>query len=395
MYRVERPERAILSLEGCSQYLSTLLLAALAMLSSTAAHASGLIVNEVSQGTSGAKEFYEFVVVGNASNPSTPLDLNGWIFDDNNGDWGGGGTGIGTASGYAQFDATTNAAVCGALSSVTPGSIIVVYNDADPNLNLPADDPSDANGDGVYVLQARSDCVRSCLGPPTSSNSSYSACTPAATPSYSRLALRNGGDAAQSRDPSGNLFHGFAYGDIDPPIPSNSFLVGTSSSTGQSMVFSCGNWFDENNFSRVSATSDTPGASNNAENALFIQNIAAGTFDYGNLAAPANCAAAPSLSLTKIADDDTLRVAGDTIVYTYTVINTGDVIVRDIVIADVHNGSGPAPTPEGEALLTDVAPFNDSIDAGANGIWDLLGPGDTITFTGNYTVTSDDITNLQ
>ncbi|MEL7189661.1 MAG: hypothetical protein AAGK17_08945 [Pseudomonadota bacterium] len=371
------------------------MLALLAIAGSSTANAAGLILNEVSQGTSGSKEFYEFVVVGNAANPTASINLNGWIIDDNNGDWGGGGTGIGTAPGYSRFDTTTNAALCSALSSVVPGSIIVVYNDADPNLNIPADDLSDTNNDGVYIIPARSDCIRSCAGPPSSSDPSYSACTTAATPSYSRLALRNGGDAAQARDPSGVLFHGFAYGDIDPPIPANSFLVGTTSSTGQSMLFSCGDWFDGGNFSRVSAVNDTPGAANNPANVLFVQNIAAGVFDYGNPSAAANCAAAPQLALTKVADDDTLRVAGDTIIYTYTVTNTGGVIVRDITIDDVHNGSGPAPVPQDEALLTDVAPFGDSTDAAMNGSWDVLAPGDSVTFTGTYTVTPDDILNLQ
>ena len=116
--------------------------------------------------------------------------------------------------------------MCSGLAAVAPGSIIVVNNDDDPNLNLPADDASDANNDGVYVLQARGDCVRTCAGPPTNSNISYSACSTPATPSYRQLALRNGGDAVQARDPAGNLFHGFAYGDIDPPYPAGDCIGG-------------------------------------------------------------------------------------------------------------------------------------------------------------------------
>lgn len=371
------------------------LLSIIVMSSPTIAYGAGLIVNEASQGTSGAKEFYEFVVVGDAANPTASINLDGWIFDDNNGDWGGGGTGLGTAPGYARFDTTTNPAMCSGLASVAPGSIIVVYNDDDPNLNLPADDATDANNDGVFVLQARGDCVRTCAGPPTNSDTSYSACNTAATPSYRPLALRNGGDAVQSRNASGALFHGFAYGDIDPPYPSGSFLVGSSSSAGRSMVFSCGSWFDGANFSRVVATADTPGAPNSAENALFIQNIASGAFDYSNLSALSNCAQTPTLSLTKVADDDTLRAAGEEIVYTYTVTNTGTVVIRNVTIADTHNASGPAPVPGNEAILADVAPLGDSTDAAANGSWDILGPGDSITFTGTYTVTALDITNLQ
>jgi len=106
-------------------------------------------------------------------------------------------------------------------------------------------------------------------------------------------------------------------------------------------------------------------------------------------------AAAPSLSLTKVADDATLRTVGETIVYTYTVTNTGDQLIRDVTVSDTHNASDPAPTPEDEVLLTDVAPLGDSIDAAQNGSWDELGPGDSITFTGEYTLTQDDIDNLE
>ena len=41
------------------------------------ANAAGLIINEASQGTSGAKEFYEFMVVGHAGSPTGAVNLNG------------------------------------------------------------------------------------------------------------------------------------------------------------------------------------------------------------------------------------------------------------------------------------------------------------------------------
>ena len=47
-----------------------------------------LILNEISQGASGSKEYVEFVVVGNAtcSTPVPCIDLRGVVFDDNNDD---------------------------------------------------------------------------------------------------------------------------------------------------------------------------------------------------------------------------------------------------------------------------------------------------------------------
>ncbi len=104
---------------------------------------------------------------------------------------------------------------------------------------------------------------------------------------------------------------------------------------------------------------------------------------------------APSLSMTKIADNEGPHMAGDVVTYTYTVTNDGDQVVDDIAITDTHNGSDPAPTPTNEALLTDTAPTGDSTDATpADGNWDSLAPGDVVTFTGTYTVTQTDVDNL-
>ena len=50
--------------------------------------------------------------------------------------------------------------------------------------------------------------------------------------------------------------------------------------------------------------------------------------------------------------------------------------------------------PGGETLLTDAGTTGDSIDAAVNGSWDVLAPGDVVTFTGTYTVTVADAANL-
>ncbi|MEO0618881.1 MAG: hypothetical protein AAFZ01_06320 [Pseudomonadota bacterium] len=103
----------------------------------------------------------------------------------------------------------------------------------------------------------------------------------------------------------------------------------------------------------------------------------------------------PLLTITKLADDTTQRSAGETIIYTYDVTNTGNVTIAGVSVSDVHNGSGPAPTPSGETLHIDVAPAGDSTDASANASWDSLAPGDTVRFTGSYVVTQTDVDTLQ
>lgn len=104
---------------------------------------------------------------------------------------------------------------------------------------------------------------------------------------------------------------------------------------------------------------------------------------------------APSLTITKEADDNTFRAVNDVITYTYTVTNNGNTTITGVTVSDVHNGTGPPPTPSGETLFNDAAPLGDSTDAAANGNWDTLAPGDSIRFTGTYAVTQQDVDTLQ
>ena len=118
------------------------------------------------------------------------------------------------------------------------------------------------------------------------------------------------------------------------------------------------------------------------------------TFGYGRPDLPDYECPAPSLAMTKVADNPGPHNVGDVITYTYTITNDGNRPIQDVVINDTHNGSDPAPTPGTETLLTDAAPVGDSTDAATNGSWDILGPGDVVTFTGTYTVTATDVDNL-
>ena len=102
----------------------------------------------------------------------------------------------------------------------------------------------------------------------------------------------------------------------------------------------------------------------------------------------------PSLSMTKVAGNPGPYGLGDVVTYTYTVTNDGDVNINDVAISDTHNGSDPAPTPGNETLLTDAGTQGDSTDATVDGTWDVLAPGDIVTFTGTYTITQTDVDNL-
>jgi len=96
----------------------------------------------------------------------------------------------------------------------------------------------------------------------------------------------------------------------------------------------------------------------------------------------------PQLSLTKVANMDTDLEEGDTVTYTYTVTNTGNVSVNDIAMSDSHGGSGTL-----GAFMLGVLTNNStfSSDDAADIDFDYLAPTDVITFTADYTITAADI----
>ncbi|WP_062052657.1 PKD-like domain-containing protein [Aquimarina longa] len=93
----------------------------------------------------------------------------------------------------------------------------------------------------------------------------------------------------------------------------------------------------------------------------------------------------PSLIVSKIADDDSNVVEGQLITYTYVVTNTGNVTFDEVSISDIHSGTGVL----GVLTLQSTTGIDDSND---NDV-DELGPGQTATWTSEYTITTEDITN--
>ncbi|MEP6828236.1 MAG: hypothetical protein ABJA10_09185, partial [Aestuariivirga sp.] len=109
-----------------------------------------------------------------------------------------------------------------------------------------------------------------------------------------------------------------------------------------------------------------------------------------------NTKGAPNLTVVKTASPSGPFSAGQTITYTYTVTNSGNVAVANVTVGDTHNGTGVFTGPNSEILTTDVAPAGDSSDGTANnGVWSLLGVGDTVTFNATYVVTQHDVDFLQ
>ena len=95
-----------------------------------------------------------------------------------------------------------------------------------------------------------------------------------------------------------------------------------------------------------------------------------------------------------------LADAGDKLVYSYLVTNTGNVTLNQVAVTDAHQGVGaPLTIVTPTAVTTDngsagAGTLGDSVDNALvnDGNWDKLGPDDVITFTSTYTVVPGDLT---
>ncbi len=232
---------------------------------------SGLIINEWSNGPSGNKEYYEFVVAGQCG---TLVDIRGYILDDNNGTFTAPASYSGTASGIAPGHFRFSYAA--QWGSIPVGSLIVIYNNGDANLSLPADDPTDANNDSLYVIPHDNVLFERCTTFPatTSPDSIYTPCTYATSPinGWSPLSLRNGGDAIQVRNPNGSYYHGVSYGGSEITGGPNNLKLFNGSGSGMVGWFTDGDFFDIANWTAGStAGNETPGLANNAANSAWLK----------------------------------------------------------------------------------------------------------------------------
>ena len=228
---------------------------------------SQLILNEFTNGTSGVKEYFELVVTGT---PGTFQDIRGWIIDDHSGFYGC-GSGRGIAPGHIRFTNIQQWAC------VPVGSIILIYNanDVNSNLNTP-DDYTDANNDGIYVL----DVTAPGFFETNTSVPSVASCntfTPGYTAvgSWNPLGLGNAVDVAQVMDPNDLSVphHAVGYGNLNPLPPIH--FPGTGGGINYSFTntvsddpFLQANWSANN-----AATFDTPASANGSENQKFIDSL--------------------------------------------------------------------------------------------------------------------------
>lgn len=231
-----------------------------------------MVINELSQGPSGTKEYVEFLVTGTVSCGGTnTVDLRGWIIDDNN-SWHASGSGTGIATGHAKFDSIPQWA------NVKIGSLILVYNDADVSAATAAltPDETDANSDCVYIVPISSSSILKNVTLPTSGGTmtTYAvAGTPySTTGTWPPLGMANSDDAFHTVSPANYAvpYHSIGWGNNTAQV--NVYFNAAQGGLDIYMANTVDNDpFNQANFVNASATTnETPGAPNNAANALWI-----------------------------------------------------------------------------------------------------------------------------
>lgn len=246
------------------------------LFSASALDAQTLIINEVSNGPNGNKEFVEFVVVDTAvvynCSSSTPpcIDIRGWIFDDNSGYHGAGGV----APGAIRF--SQNAI----WACVPVGTIILLYNNIDPNPALPAADVSLSDGNCRIVAPVNNTTLfETNLTTPGASACSYPATGWTAGGNWNTTLIANTGDCARIVNLSGCEVFSLCFGADNL----NNLIYFPGSGQDDVWYFNGNDPYNQLNWSEGCADGETaldaftcgadmqtPGAPNNALNAAYI-----------------------------------------------------------------------------------------------------------------------------
>lgn len=248
----------------------------LSLLFPSSISAQSLVVNEVSQGESGNQEYIELIVVDNTvvfdcQNTQPPcIDIRGWIFDDNSGYHGT--NGIATGAIRFSFD--------NLWSCVPLGTIILIYNGADPNSQLPADDLSLSDGNCTIVVPVNNTVLfEGNLTTPGAVACSYP--TTGWTPGgdWMNTLLANGGDCARIVDVAGCEVFSVCWGSNNQnnQIYFSGGSTSTTSATNTVYYFNGNDPAVQSNWtigcadvSACGVENQTPGAPNNTANAAYI-----------------------------------------------------------------------------------------------------------------------------
>lgn len=231
-----------------------------------------LVINELSQGPTGNKEYVELLVTGSpVCGAANTVDLRGWIIDDNN-SWHGTGSGAGIAGGHVRFASVSQWA------NVKIGTLILIYNDADISSSVASltVDTTDSNSDCVFVVPVSSSLLEKNTTLPASAGvmTTYNVggTIYSSTGNWTCLGMANAADAFHTVSPSN---YAAAYHAIGWAMDSTSVNVYYPGSQSGNVIYMA-NIVDNDPFNSLNYVDsaalnhETPGAPNNSANAAWI-----------------------------------------------------------------------------------------------------------------------------
>lgn len=262
-----------------------------------------LIVNEISNGKSGTKEFVELIPAVCEADPTPTIDISSWIIDDNNGIFTSdpvvAGSNLGISSGHIRLKNDSF------FQNFPSNRLLVLFNGADfdsTNADFTAASTVDYydNGTGIFIPVGISNLVEYTTFVPNSTTSTYCAGQTyiVDTPAWNAIGMRNSslGDGIQTRCPGcGGLnngepafYHGVSYGDTTMAVTTANFIFGAHiafpandtnaagfpiGGTNRTFYFNSGDPGSGADWSYDTAGAATPGATNNLANANYFQDV--------------------------------------------------------------------------------------------------------------------------
>lgn len=307
---------------------------------------------------SGITEYYELVVVGDPSNPTAPVNLEGWIVDDNNIDQAG----QGTAAGHLILD--------NQFSSVNPGAIILIYNESSPYGGIPASSPP-----WLYVVMAAD--IDGCSSSPSFTNSNYTPCGTSGG-SWGYVVFATAGDIVQTRNSSTSFYHGLRYNSVN--VAPDVIPLDVSDIIG----LDCGDWFDASNYT---ITTPTPGAPNSPANQLLINAIRYGTLNCSDidLACDPPCPIIDDLTIdaSPVCSNEQINLIATGLANMSQTLNTETNYGINFVI---HSGATPPPDPYIGGTSLGIVPFSGLTGSHPNQVATLNNVNISSFASGNYTI---------
>jgi len=234
--------------------------------------AQTLVINEFSNGPSGAKEYVELLVIDNTivydcNTPTPPcIDIRGWIFDDHSGYHSSGTSGVGIAPGAVRFNNDP------LWACVPVGTLIVLYNGGDRNASIPADDYSTVDGNFKIIA----DLENLTYFEFTETTPGAAVCSYPATgwgtdpsPTWSNVGMSNSSDCARIVNLAGCEVFSVCYGSCNL----NNLIYFGGSGGGTVYYFNDIDPTDQSNWTAGTTSGpddQTPGSPNNAANDAYI-----------------------------------------------------------------------------------------------------------------------------